>query len=63
MAPFASKAQERFMFANHPEIAKRWAKITDQSSLPEHVKKHHRKVIKHMVKMAKKNKYSGALLG
>jgi len=24
--PFKSKAQMRFMFAKHPEIAKRWAK-------------------------------------
>lgn len=32
--PFESKAQERFMFAKHPEIAKRWASLTDQSSLP-----------------------------
>ncbi|MFA6100404.1 MAG: hypothetical protein WC750_06085 [Patescibacteria group bacterium] len=24
--PFKSKAQQKFMFAKHPEIAKRWAK-------------------------------------
>lgn len=24
--PFKSKKQRRFMFANHPKIAKRWAK-------------------------------------
>lgn len=26
--PFKSKAQQRFMFAKHPRIAKRWAKET-----------------------------------
>ena len=26
--PFTSKAQQGFMFANHPKIAKRWAKET-----------------------------------
>lgn len=26
--PFKSKAQQRFMFAKHPRIAKRWAKHT-----------------------------------
>jgi hypothetical protein len=35
-APFKSEAQRRFMFAKHPEIAKRWAKIT-KGPLPEHV--------------------------
>lgn len=24
--PFKSKAQQKFMFAKHPQIAKRWAK-------------------------------------
>ena len=38
--PFLSTAQQKFMFANHPEIAKRWAKETpDMKNLPEHVKK------------------------
>src|ERR1700680_432752 len=38
--PFESKAQQRFMFAKHPEMAKEWAdKTPDISSLPEHVKK------------------------
>jgi hypothetical protein len=26
--PFKSKAQQRFMFAEHPDIAKRWAAET-----------------------------------
>lgn len=26
--PFRSKSQQRYMFAKHPKIAKRWAKET-----------------------------------
>lgn len=38
--PFVSKAQQKYMYSQHPEIAARWAKKTpDFSSLPEHVKK------------------------
>lgn len=38
--PFKSKAQQRFMFAQHPGIAKRWAKETlSIKKLPEQVKK------------------------
>ena len=34
--PFKSKAQQRFMFARHPRIAKRWAKKYGVSkTLPE----------------------------
>jgi hypothetical protein len=37
--PFKSEAQRRFMFAKHPEIAKRWAKeYPNQKDLPEKVK-------------------------
>ena len=33
--PFKSKAQQGFMFAKHPRIAKRWAKETpSMKSLP-----------------------------
>lgn len=35
--PFASKAQQRFMFARHPELAKEFAEGTDFASLPERV--------------------------
>ena len=36
--PFKSKAQERFMFAKHPAIAKRWVSETGQpKDLPKHV--------------------------
>lgn len=38
--PFKSKAQQRFMFAEHPEMAKEWAdKTPDIKALPQHVKK------------------------
>jgi len=38
--PFKSKAQQGFMFAKHPEMAKEWAEKTPNiSKLPEHVKK------------------------
>lgn len=34
--PFESEAQRRFMFAQHPRIAKRWAKETPKGKdLPE----------------------------
>jgi len=37
--PFKSKAQEGWMFANHPEMARHWAHETpDIKSLPERVK-------------------------
>jgi len=36
--PFKSEAQRGFLFANHPEIAKRWAReYPNQGQLPEHV--------------------------
>ncbi len=37
--PFKSKAQMRYMFANHPEIAKRWESEHKQTgkNLPMHV--------------------------
>jgi len=39
--PFRSKSQQRFMFAKHHKIAKRWAAETKSfKKLPKHVKKH-----------------------
>lgn len=35
---FKSVAQQKYMFANHPAIAKEFAKKTDFKDLPEHVK-------------------------
>jgi hypothetical protein len=38
--PFLSEAQRRYMFANHPEIAKRWAReYGTPKDLPFHVKR------------------------
>lgn len=38
--PFKSKAQQRWMFANHPQMAERWAHDTPSiKSLPDHKKK------------------------
>ena len=38
--PFESKAQARFMFAKHPDIAKRFANETPSiKGLPQHVKR------------------------
>jgi hypothetical protein len=37
--PLKSKAQERWMWANDPEMAKRWEKETkNRKALPERVK-------------------------
>jgi len=36
--PFKSQAQRAWMYANHPEMAKRWEKHTPKGKkLPEHV--------------------------
>lgn len=46
--PFESKAQQRYLFAKEPTIAKRWAKETpDIKKLPEYKKK---KILKKAIK-------------
>ena len=38
--PFKSQAQRKWMYENHPEMAKRWEKHTPKGKkLPKHVKK------------------------
>jgi hypothetical protein len=38
--PFKSRSQERYMFAKHPGIAKRWLREFGQpKDLPEHVRR------------------------
>ncbi len=38
--PFKSDAQRRFMYSQHPDIAKRWRKESGpQKNLPERAKK------------------------
>ena len=40
MAPFQSESQRRYLWANEPEVAKRWAKETPKGKkLPYHKKK------------------------
>ena len=47
--PIRSKAQQGYMFANKPKMAKRWAKETsNMKSLPERIKK--KKMLKKVVK-------------
>lgn len=42
--PLKSKAQQRYLFAMHPKIAKEFADATpDIKKLPEHVKKKKKK--------------------
>lgn len=36
--PFKSEAQRKWMFANHPEMAKKWAAHTPKGKLPKKVK-------------------------
>jgi len=39
--PFKSKAQEKWMYANKPEMAKEWSKHTEEEkALPEKVPHH-----------------------
>ena len=50
--PFASEAQRRFLFAKHPDIAKRWAhKYGTPADLPAHVAKKH--VMKRRIKRSR----------
>jgi hypothetical protein len=54
--PFRSEAQRRYMFARHPEIAKRWAKeYGTPKGLPYHVpkkkrSKHRQKLLENYMK-------------
>ena len=58
MSPFKSKSQQRYMFAKHPKIAKRWAnKYGISKNMPEKMSK---------AGMSRKRKYmhgSGNLMG
>ena len=52
--PFKSQAQRAFMYSQHPDIAKRWEKLTPKGrKLPEHVKTNK--------KVASKNWIAGAI--
>lgn len=42
--PMRSRAQRSYLWIHHPEIARRWEKITPKNKkLPEHVKKQTKK--------------------
>jgi len=41
--PFKSKAQEKWMWANHPQMAKLWEAHTPNKPLPKKVKKNGKK--------------------
>lgn len=56
--PFQSQAQRSFMYAKHPEIAKRWEKETPPGKLPEHVSTHAAKM-KAMNKVLKEGESHG----
>lgn len=44
MSPFKSEAQKKFLYDNHPDIAKRWEAETPKGKkLPKHVKKSKKK--------------------
>lgn len=43
MSPFRSQQQRKFLYANHPEIAKRWEKETPDKKLPKKLKKKKKK--------------------
>jgi hypothetical protein len=36
--PFKSRAQEKWMYATHPQMARQWQKETPKGKLPEKVK-------------------------
>jgi len=36
--PFKSRAQEKWMYATHPKMARQWQKETPKGKLPEKVK-------------------------
>jgi len=37
--PFKSRAQEKWMYATHPEMARQWQKETPKGKLPNKVNK------------------------
>lgn len=44
--PFKSDAQRRWMYANHPAMAKRWQAETPKGKLPRYVGKRRKKMPK-----------------
>lgn len=55
--PFVSRAQQRFMYARHPEIAKRWSKeYPNQKNLPEKVTERKKEAYRRALKKRRKKK-------
>lgn len=53
--PFESSAQRKWMFANHPAMAKRWAKHTPKGKkLPKHKRKTAKRRMKNVRKGGRK---------
>jgi hypothetical protein len=51
--PFKSKAQMKFMYAKHPDIAKRWE---DKYGIPKNMPKHKKKTVKKVMKKKTRSK-------
>lgn len=39
MSPFKSQQQRKWMYATHPELAKKWERETKKKKLPKRAKK------------------------
>ncbi|HEX7025378.1 MAG TPA: hypothetical protein VF187_11225 [Gemmatimonadales bacterium] len=50
--PFRSQAQMRFLFARHPEIARRWARLY---GIPKNLPEHRRAAIARRLKRGKRS--------
>lgn len=53
--PYKSKAQQRFMHATNPDVAKKWDKETNFKNLPDHLQ-HKANVIKQALSKVRKKK-------
>lgn len=52
--PFKSKAQQRWMFLKHPDMAKEWAdKTKNIKDLPEHINARKKAIEHYRKKMSK----------
>ncbi len=53
--PFRSEAQRRFLFARHPDIAKRWAaEYGTPKNLPKHVKSRKRRAMEKLARLRRR---------
>lgn len=54
--PFKSKAQRRYLYSEHPEMAKRWEAETGNKPLPERVGKTKTQIAKAALKRGMQGK-------